>query len=131
MFNREKSLRPNKTRLIELAPLAIAFIQRDSKTIEVRAAGDLTDNQTGAWKIGNYKSRPALSATGLRKWNYNDFAGYRFDHAASSSDEFQSRLRTDSLSSAPLNASSVAFDAKSVSVGSRVLINSYFSSYGK
>src|SRR5438874_1491938 len=33
---------------------------------------------------------------GPRKRNDNDFASYRFDHAASSSGEFQSRARTDS-----------------------------------
>src|SRR5439155_4911259 len=69
-----------------------------------RAAGDLAENQIFSWKIGNHQSRPALSAIGSRKRNDNDFAGYRFDHAASSSGEFQSRPRTDSLNSAPLNA---------------------------
>jgi hypothetical protein len=39
----------------------------------------------------------------------DDFASYRFAHAASSSGKFQSRARTDSLSSAPLNGSSRTF----------------------
>jgi hypothetical protein len=74
----------------------------------MRAARDLAENQIRAWKIGDHQSRPPFSAgsIGPRKRNNNDFAGYRFDHAASSSGEFQSRPRTDSLSSAPLNRSS-------------------------
>jgi hypothetical protein len=73
----------------------------------VRAAGDLAKNQIRAWKIGKHQSGPALSGGRIspRKRNDNDFAGYRFDHAASSSGEFQSRASTDSLSSAPLNPS--------------------------
>jgi hypothetical protein len=103
MFQREKPLWANVARLINLAALAIGFIQRNGKTVEVRATGDLAENQVRAWKISNHKSRSTLSAIGSRKRNDNDFAGYRFDHAASSSGEFQSRARTDSLSSAPLN----------------------------
>src|SRR5207244_12892317 len=66
---------------------------------------DLAENQIRAWKIGNDQGRTPLFAAIIRarKRNYNDFAGYRFDHAASSSGEFQSRARTDSLNSAPLN----------------------------
>jgi len=73
----------------------------------VRAARDLAKNQIRAWKIGKHQSGPALSGGRIspRKRNDNDFAGYRFDHAASSSGEFQSRASTDSLSSAPLNPS--------------------------
>jgi hypothetical protein len=103
MLKREKPLWANVARPINLAALAIGFIQRNGKTVEVRATGDLTENQVRAWKIGNHKSRPTLSAIGSRKRNDNDFAGYRFDHAVSSSGEFQPRARTDSLSSAPLN----------------------------
>src|SRR6266498_3906967 len=113
MFQCEKPLRANVARLIELPALTIATIQRDRETIEVRAAGDLAENQIGSWKIGDYKSRPPLSAIGLRKWNDNDFPGYRFDHAASSSGELQSRPRTDSLSSAPLNGSSTSLSIRS------------------
>ncbi len=40
-----------------------------------------------------------------RKRNGDNFTGYRFDHAASSSGEFQSRARTDSLISTPLKGS--------------------------
>src|SRR5438128_7684613 len=87
----------------------------------MRAARDLAENQILAWKIGNHQSWPAFSA-GPRKRNDNDFAGYRFDHAASSSGEFQSRPRTDSLSSAPLNLSLGTSDASSSSSGSLVLI---------
>src|SRR4030095_2138787 len=118
MLECEKALRANVARLIDSPALTIATIQRDRKTIEVRAAGDLAENQVRAWKIGNHKSGPALFAIGSRKWNDNDFPGYRFDHAASSSGEFQSRLRTDSLNSAPLNGSST-----SSSITSRVLIS--------
>jgi hypothetical protein len=45
MFDAEKPLRANVARLIDLAALTIATIQRDRKTIEVRAAGDLAENQ--------------------------------------------------------------------------------------
>src|SRR5436309_1053389 len=112
MFDGEKSLRTDEARLRKLAAFKIAASQRNGESIEVRAAGDLAENQIRAWKIGNHQSRPALSA-GSRKRNDNDFAGYRFDHAASSSGEFQSRSRTDPLSSAPLNAlfSSDSFEA--------------------
>src|SRR5438046_1616405 len=77
----------------------------------MRTTRDLAENQIGAWKIGDHQSRSPLSAVriGPRKRNDNDFAGYRFDHAASSSGEFQSRARTDSLNSAPLNGSSASF----------------------
>jgi len=98
----EKALRTNKARLTEFAAFTIAGIQRNGESIVVSAARDLAENQIRAWKILNHQSRSALSA-GSRKGNDNDFAGYRFDHAASSSGEFQSRARTDSLSSAPLN----------------------------
>jgi len=118
MFECEKALWANVARLIDLPALTIATIQRDRKTIEVRAAGDLAENQVRAWKIGKHQSGPALSAIGSRKCNDNDFPGYRFDHAASSSGELQSRARTDSLSSAPLNRSST-----SLSIGSRVAIS--------
>src|SRR5205823_5881094 len=68
---------------------------------------------------------------GPRKRYDNDFAGYRFDHAASSSGEFQSRARTDSLSSAPLNPlfSSDSFEATSFWLDSRVLMMKLFHSY--
>ena len=49
MFKCEKPLRANVARLIDLAALTIATVQRDRKTIEVRAAGDLTENQVRAW----------------------------------------------------------------------------------
>jgi hypothetical protein len=116
MFQCEKALRPNVARLIDLPAFTITLIQGDDIPIKMRAARYLAQNQIGAWKISNHQCRPALSAVGARKRNDNDFAGYRFDHAASSSGEFQSRARTDSLSSAPLNGSST-----SVSIGSSVL----------
>ena len=108
MFKSEKSLRPNEAWLTDLAAFTIAIVQRNGESIPVRPARDLTQDQIRAWKILNYQSGSALSA-GARKRYVNDFAGYRFDHAASSSGEFQSRARTDSLSSAPLNDSSRAF----------------------
>src|SRR5438034_6682517 len=86
----------------------------------MRAARDLAENQILAWKIGNHQSWPAFSA-GPRKRNHNDFAGYRFDHAASSSGVFQSRPRTDSLSSAPLKGSSRVCSGDSLPIDSRVL----------
>jgi hypothetical protein len=113
MFDCENPLRANVARLIDLAALKIATIQRDRKTIEVRAAGDLAENQVRTRQIGNHESGSTLSAIGSRKWNDNDFAGYRFDHAASSSGELQSGPRTDSLSSAPLNGSSTSLSIRS------------------
>jgi hypothetical protein len=103
LFEGKKPLRTNEAWLAYPAALAIAVIQRNGKRIPVPPAGDLAKNQIRTWKIGNYQRRPALSAIGVRKRYDNDFARYRFDHAASS--EFQSRPRTDSLTSAPLNGS--------------------------
>jgi hypothetical protein len=108
MFQCEKPLWANVARLVDLAAFTIGTIQWDGKTIGVRATRDLAENQIGPWKIGDHKSGPSLSAIGSRKGYDNDFAGYRFDHAASSSGEFQSRARTDSLISAPLNGSSMS-----------------------
>jgi hypothetical protein len=113
VFECEKALRPNEARLPDLSAFTIATIQRDCKTIEVSAAGDLAENQIRPRKIGYHKSGPALSAIGSRKWNDNNFPGYRLDHAASSSGELQSRERTDSLSSAPLNGSSTSLSISS------------------
>jgi hypothetical protein len=102
VINREKSLRTNEALLGELVAFKIGTIQRNGESIGVRAARDLAENQIRPWKIVDYQSRPALSADGIgpRKRYDNNFAGYRFDHAASSSGEFQSRARIDSLSSA-------------------------------
>src|SRR5882724_11672515 len=113
--------------MIDFAALTIAFIQRHGESIPVRAACDLAENQIRPRKIGNHQCGPALSGGRIipRKWNYNDFAGDRFDHAASSSGEFQSRPRTDSLSSAPLNDSSRASEASSSSISSRVLMTNH------
>jgi hypothetical protein len=111
-INAEKSLRTNEALVGELSVFKIGTIQRNGETIVMRAARDLAENQVLAWKIVDHQSGPALSAGGIiapRKRYDNDFAGYRFDHAASSSGEFQSNARTDSLSSAPLNASSRVF----------------------
>src|SRR5207247_1138887 len=104
MFDAEKALRTDEARLRKLAAFKIAASQRNGKSIGVRAAGDLAENQIFSWKISNHQSGPALSAIGSRKRYDNDFAGYRFDHAASSYGAFQSRPRTAPLSSAPLNA---------------------------
>jgi hypothetical protein len=124
LFDGEKPLRTNKAGLIDFAAFTIAAVQRNGESIPVRAACDLTQNQIRAWKIGNHQSGPAFSAGWIvpRKRNDNDFAGYRFDHVVSSSGEFQSRPRTDSLSSAPLNVSSRSFDASSSSISSRALM---------
>jgi hypothetical protein len=103
LLDSEKSLRTNETWLTDLAAFTIAIVQRYGERIPVRAARDLAQNQISAWKISNHQSRPMHSAIPSRKRNDDDFAGYRFDHASSSSGEFQSRPRTDSLSSAPLN----------------------------
>src|SRR5438093_2996229 len=80
LFDAEKALRANKAWAIDLAALTIAFIERNSESIPVRAAGDLAKNQICAGKIGNHQSRPPLFAIGSRKRNDNDFACYRFDH---------------------------------------------------
>src|SRR4029077_15711986 len=103
LLDGEESLRANEAGVIDFAAFAVAFIQRNGESIPVRAACDLAKNQISAWKIGNHQGGTALAAIGSRKRNDNDFAGYRFDHAAPSSGELQSRPRTDSLSSAPLN----------------------------
>src|SRR6266568_7110179 len=117
VFKSEKALRANEAWLTDFAAFTIAAIQRDGESVPVRAARDLAQNQIRAWKIGDNQCRTPLFAIGSRKWNDNDFAGYRFDHAVSSSGESQSRPRTDSLSSAPLNRlfSSDSFEASSFS----------------
>src|SRR5262249_38815839 len=119
LFDGEKPLRPDKAWLTDPAAFTIASVQRNGESIPVCAAGDLAQNQIRAWKIGNDQSGPLPfpAAISARKRNDNDFAGYRFDHAESSSGEFQSRARTDSLTLAPLNAlfSSESFDATSLS----------------
>src|SRR5438034_3225348 len=125
MFDAEKALRTDEARLRKLAAFKIAASQRNGESIGVRAAGDLAENQIFSWKIGNHQSRPAVSAIGVRKRDDNDFAGYRFDHAESSSGEFQSRPRTDSLNSAPLNA---AFSSESFAPSALTLRDSEISS---
>jgi len=127
LFDGEKSLGTNEAWLIDLAPFTIAVIQRDSESVPMCAARDLTQNQIRAWKISNDQSGPPRFAAAIsaRKRNDNDFACYRFDHAASSSGEFQSRPRTDSLSSAPLNGSSRVCSGDSLPIDSRVLINKF------
>jgi hypothetical protein len=124
VFKCEKSLRPNEAWLTDLAALTIGVVQRNGESIPVRAARDLAQNQIRAWKIGNHQSGTPLFAAAIsaRKRNDNNLAGYRFDHAVSSSGEFQSRPRTDSLSSAPLNDSSRVCSGDSLPIDSRVLM---------
>jgi len=124
LLDAEQSLRTNEAGLTDFAALTIAFVQRNGESIVMRAARDLTENQIRAWKIGNHQSGTPLFAATIRarKRYDNNFACYRFDHAVSSSGEFQSRPRTDSLSPAPLNLSSGASDASSSSISSRVLM---------
>ena len=119
LLDTEQSLRANEAWLPDLAAFTIATIQWNGERIPVSTARDLAENQICSRKIGNHQSGTPLFA-GARKRNDNDFAGYRFDHAASSSGEFQSRARTDSLSSAPLNLSSGASDGSSLSISSSV-----------
>jgi len=130
LFDGEQSLWTDKAGLIDFAAFTIAAVQRDGESIPVRATRDLTKNQISTWEIGNYQGGTPLSAATItaRKWNDDDFAGYRFDHAASSSGEFQSRPRTDSLNSAPLNPafSSESFEATSFRLGSDVLIEKLY-----
>src|SRR5436190_22975652 len=111
LFDSEKSLRTNKARLRKLPAFKIATGERNRESVGMRASRDLAENQIFTWQIGDHQCGPTLSGGRIvpRKLDNNDFAGYRFDHAASSSGEFQSRARTDSLSSAPLNDSSRAF----------------------
>ncbi len=54
MFNAEKSLRTNEARLTDFAALTIGVIQWNGESVPVRAAGDLTENQIRAWKIGDH-----------------------------------------------------------------------------
>src|SRR5262249_57886868 len=103
----------------------ITIIERNGERIPVRAARDLAENQIRAREIGNDQSGTPIfaAAIGARKRNDNDFACYRFDHAASSCRELQSRPRTDSLSSAPLNFSSRACSGDSLPIDSSALIS--------
>ena len=82
LFDGEESLRADEARLIELAAFTVAFIQWDGERIPVRAAGDLAENQIRARKIGNHQCRPPFFGGRVlaAKWNYNNFARYRFDH---------------------------------------------------
>jgi hypothetical protein len=125
LFDGEKSLRANKTWLTDFAAFTIAIIDRNGERIPMRAARDLAQNQIRAWKISNHQGRTPLFAGSIapRKRNDNDFAGYRFDHVASSSGEFQSRPRTDSLSSAPLKGSPRVCSGDSLPIDSRALMN--------
>src|SRR5215211_29792 len=106
LFDCEKPLRTNKARLRKLPAFEIAAGERNRESVGMRATRDLAENQIFTWEIGDHQCGSALSDGRIvpRKRNDNDFASYRFDHAASSSGEFQSRARTDSLSSAPLKA---------------------------
>jgi len=108
LLDGEKSLWANEAWLSQLPALEIGGIQRNGGLIRSRTGGDLTKDQVVTRKIDKDQRRSTLpdSKISLRKRNDDDFAGYRFAHAASSSGEFQSRARTDSLSSAPLNGSS-------------------------
>jgi hypothetical protein len=109
LFDRKKALRPDEACLTDLATFTVGIVERNGERIPVCAAGYLTQNQICAWKIGNDQGG-TLSSGSIVPWKrYGDnFAGYRFDHATSSSGEFQSRARTDSLSCAPLNGSSTS-----------------------
>ena len=49
VFDTEKSLRTNEAGLIDLTAFTIGFIKRDGKTIGMRAAGDLAEDQVRAW----------------------------------------------------------------------------------
>src|SRR6266403_6066931 len=111
LFDSEKSLRTNEARLRWLAAFKIAAGERNRESVGMRATCDLAENQIFTWQISEHQCGPALSGGRIvpRKRDNNDFTGYRFDHAASSSGEFQSRARTDSLNSAPLNGSSTSF----------------------
>jgi hypothetical protein len=141
-INCEKSLWTNEALVGKLSVFEIGTIQWNGESIVMRPGGDLAENQILAWKLVDYQSGPALSTGGIirpQKRYDNNFASYRFDHAASSCGEFQSSARTDSHSSAPLNASSRAFlfrriaksytfrcsssgsEATSLSIDSRVL----------
>jgi len=146
LFNREQSIRSDVTPHFELAALEITRVERDRITIAVRLAGDLAEDQVVARQIDDNQCRPTLAQlqVGLRKGENHDLARYRFAHAASSSGVFQSRARTDSLASKPLNALSSDLSLKkraksytsrwsesgkpssSLSISSRVLIPEYY-----
>ena len=72
------------------------------------ARGDLTEDKIVAGEIDENQCGSTLAdrKVRLRERNDDDFASYRFAHAASSSGEFQSRVRTESLRATPLNGSS-------------------------
>ena len=72
------------------------------------AARDLTEDKIIAREIDEHQRWSALSDLQVRlgKRNDDNFAGYKSCHAASSSCEFHSRARTESLRRTPLNGSS-------------------------
>ena len=92
----------------KLSALEIGSIKWNGKAVSTRSRGDLAENHVVARKIDHHEGRSAFPdrKISLREWDDDDFAGYRFTHAASSSGEFQSRVRTESLRAAPLNGSS-------------------------
>jgi hypothetical protein len=111
LLNGEEPLWSDKARLAELPVLEIRSLQFDGRIITSRASRNLAEDQVVTWKIDQNEGGAALSRfqIRLRERNDDDFAGYRFAHATSSSGEFQSRARTDSLNPAPLNDSAAAF----------------------
>jgi hypothetical protein len=108
LFDREQAVRPNEARMGELSAFEVASVKRDGKTVGTRSRGDLAENYVVTRKIDQHEGRSAFPdrKIRLRKWDNDDFAGYRFAHAASSSGKFQSRASADSLRAAPLNGSS-------------------------
>jgi hypothetical protein len=54
LLYREKSLRPNETRLADVAAFTIAVVQWHGKSIPVPASGDLAKNQIRTGKIGDH-----------------------------------------------------------------------------
>lgn len=114
LLHGEQPIWPDETPHIELASLKIPTVEQDRIRVAMRLARDLAQDQVVPGKIDNDQRWAALSQLeiGLRKWQNDNLAGYKFAHAASSSGVFQSRPRTDSLATNPLKVSPSNFSLK-------------------
>lgn len=102
MLNREQPVWSNEAWMRKLSALEIGDVKWNGKAVSARARGDLAENQDQHERRSTFPDRKIS----LREWDDNDLASYRFAHAASSSGEFQSRVRTESVRAAPSNGSS-------------------------
>ena len=103
-------MRSNEARLVQLTLLEVADAQRNGVAVRSCATGDLAENEIIAGEIHKDQRRPTLSEhqIGLRKGDDDDFTGYRFAHAWSSSELLQSLAKADLLNASPSNRCSSA-----------------------